>query len=117
MCLDRIDEKTKKGRGYGYKGFGIDNGKLVPNMKSLRDGWSYPEEEWFTDPTPGTIDVLWAHIKYEKGFHISKSKKHARKWGGETTRKVFYREVVASGMFCVDTVIVARQIWIAKEEI
>ena len=117
MCLDRIDEKTKKGRGYGYKAFGIEDEELVPNMAHLRVGWYYPEEEWFTDPATGTINAPGAFIEYKKGFHICNSKKHALKWDGETTRKVFYRDVVASGVFHKDTVTVARQIWITKEEI
>lgn len=117
MCLDTIDKKTKRGRGYGYKAFGIEDGKLVPNMLHLRSDWNYPEEVWFTDPATGGIASFMTIETYRKGFHICKSKEHAHKWDGETTRKVFYRDITASGLFARRTVVVARQIWITKEEI
>ena len=110
MCLDRIDEKIKKGRGYGYKCYAVRNGGLHSILRGT--GRQLPEEEWIEDSWSGLIRGL-----YPAGFHINKFKKHARTWGGDTYRKVFYSDVVASGTAFCEPVIVARQIWITKEEI
>ncbi len=112
MCLATVDEKTKRGKGYGYKAFKKKGGSLTPVMGYSLD---FPEEEWFTDPNMESIMG-----RYPAGFHIHTNKKHAKLWGTTVNRKVYYREVVASGLFCEQTrqrIIVARQIWITKEEI
>lgn len=112
MCLDRIDEKTKRGGGCGYKAFNRSGNTLVPLCGRTLP---FPEEEWFTDPN--TTPILG---KYPAGFHINRFKKHARSWDGHTTRKVFYADVVASGTWEGTTdepVYIARKIWITKEEI
>ena len=109
MCLYTIDEKTKKGRRYGYKGFDKSGEKLCGLCMG---DFTFPEEQWYTDPNTKTIDG-----RYPAGFHICRFKEHARDWGGATTRKVYYREVVASGDFLGEPVYIARQIWITKEDI
>ena len=116
MCLAKIDKVTKRGRGYGYKAFNITIGRLYPVAASLPAGVSFPEEQWFTDPKQGMVDGL----NYPAGFNIHTNKKHVLGWNGDTNRKVYYKEVVASGLFSVivpEHVIIARQIYITKEEI
>ena len=110
MCLDTVDRVTKKSRGYGYKAFFEKREGEIRGVCPA--DFTFPEEQWYTDPNTKTIDG-----KYPAGFHICRFKEHARSWGGDTTRKVYYREVVASGDFLSEPVIVARQIWITKEEI
>ena len=110
MCLHTVDEKTKEGKGYGYKAFSKHGDTLTPLCG--RGQLSFPEEVWFTDPNMRRIAG-----KYPAGFHINRFKNHARTWVGDTTRKVFYKDVVASGSFFDEPVFVARQIWITKEEI
>lgn len=107
MCLTTVDRKTKRGRGYGYKAFDMKNGK-----PTSFGGLNFPEEEWFTDPNTRPIEN-----SYPAGFHICRFKKDALGWDGDTTRKVFYADVVASGRFLGEPVFIARQIWIPKEEI
>ena len=112
MCLAVVDKVTKKGKGYGYKAFKKKRGSLTPVMGYSLD---FPEEEWFTDPNTQPITNL-----YPAGFHIHTNKKHAGWWNGDAVRKVYYREAVASGLFSEQPpqrVIIARQIWITKEEI
>ena len=111
MCLTNVDEKTKKGRGYGYKCFKETGGMLFPIVQPLKGGRAFPEGVWFSDARRGQI-----YGGYPKGFHIATEKKGALRWLG-TYRKVFYKDVVASGTFSLESVIVARQIWITKEEI
>ena len=121
MCLTNVDEKTKKGRGYGYKAFRkYDGGRLYPVCNSFSGGRSFPEEQWFTDPNKSRING-----NYPAGFHLHINKKDVRAWGkdGVCHRKVFYKDVVATGTqvfgfeIVEERIIVARQIWITKEEI
>ncbi len=115
MCLDTLDAKIKRGKGYGYKGFGRHSDGLRPLHKTLDGTSCYPEEEWFSDTNKETIRG-WDG-EYPTGFHIEATMKGAHNWFADTRRKVYYREVVASGKQSEDQVIVARQIWITKEEI
>ena len=113
MCLHTVDEKTKEGKGYGYKAFSKHGDTLTPlRRRSGRGQLSFPEEVWFTDPNTKPIEG-----QYPAGFHINRFKIHALDWAGDTTRKVYYREVVASGFWWDEPVYIARQIWITKEEI
>ena len=111
MCLETVDKKIKKGRGYGYKDFltiGDDLGPLTTHGKGSR----FPEGVWITDTNEGKVGG-----RYPKGFHLFTSKRSKNMLITQARRKVYYEDVVASGKDSGNNVIVARKMYIMKGKV
>ena len=129
MCLYTVDKKTKKGRGYGYKTFQVNKDGSLRNLYAQVNPsikiTHFPIETWIKDENKKKIQE-YDFNEYPTGFHIHTSKKKAKNYISTdiklTTRKVDYRNVVASGIQNIDNtgntnVIVAREIYVHKEEV
>ncbi len=122
MCLDTLDKKVKRGRGYGYKVFTKKDGELSPAMTFLQG--TYPVGEWISSRSGiGGTNILETEKDkktYDVGFHIMLSKRGLRHWlkdwhFTDPPRKVLYRGVIASGKYGKYNAVVAREMLIEEE--
>lgn len=124
MCLDTVDVKTKKGRGYGYKVLARGNGKTYTYFKEFSNGIRNQTrvtfDKWLIDDTKGDIGGL--NKKYKAGWHIFVNLTEVcllyfNFSRDRIVRKVRYEDVTASGKWCGCEVIVARKMYICKGEV
>ena len=113
MCLDKLKPVSTK-KGYGWKVFDKWDSKLESRYFDIR----YPTNKWIKDKKSKPIQG--DRVCYPTGFHVFVSKEKAKDWGG-IVRKVYYKNVVATGLqnigfwenICAQ-VIVAKEIWIEE---
>lgn len=115
MCLDTIDEKTKKGSGVGYKRFGIDDSY---HLRFPYQGGRPKLETWIGDKNSWDI-IACDSNKYRTGFHIYRYLLEAKskRLPAEKILKVKFKDVSASGTQGRQRIIVARKIYIMKGEV
>ena len=121
MCLDKLDKKTEKGTGVGWKVFGIDNSQDLIPIYLNRGHLKY--NTWHEDKARGKIEAGYPRFSYPKGYHIFLKEGDTSSWGRTQpfcnypqVRKVEYENVVASGSQDGFPVVVARKMLIHKKE-
>jgi hypothetical protein len=103
MCLNTVDEKTRKNVKYGYKIFEVDYNEIYGECYSVdghinfyRKSEPYELNKWYkaTDYIIGG-----GGNKYESGFHVFTNKKDADIWRiwNQKIFKVEVKNIVASG--------------------
>ena len=124
MCLNKLDEKTRKRGGYGFKLLhrNID-GEIRTHIQRIVP---LPVGKWRADPN--TSETRYTETfglspvqEYPTGFHIFSTLKDLKRWqsglGWLSLRvfKVQFKDVVASGFQQKCRVIVARKVKVIEE--
>lgn len=115
MCLDKLAGFEIE-ENFGWQMFEFRNGILgpwfcvVPTQKAF-NSVAIPLDQWQKDRNRGKLGGFEGLPIYRTGFHIYKENPPTR----TPTRKVYFRNVVATGYFNGKRTIVARERYVCDK--